>query len=107
MLQSLLTKYGQDPNIATFEPNYTVSITAVPNDPYYSSSGSWGQSYQDLYGMHKISAEAAWDQTTGSADIIVADIDTGVDRNHEDLQGQMWVNTAETPDNGVDDDGNG
>jgi chitodextrinase len=37
----------------------------------------------------------------------VADIDTGVDRNHEDLQGQMWVNTAETPDNGVDDDGNG
>ena len=107
VLQSLLTKYSEDPNIVTIEPNYTVSIIAVPNDPYYSSSGSWGQSYQDLYGMHKIQAEAAWDQTTGSADIIVADIDTGVDRNHEDLQGQMWVNTAETPGNGVDDDGNG
>ncbi len=57
--------------------------------------------------MHKIDAAGAWDHTTGAATIIVADIDTGVDRNHEDLQGQMWVNTVETPGNGVDDDDNG
>jgi hypothetical protein len=57
--------------------------------------------------MHKIDAAGAWDQSTGSSSIIVADIDTGVDRNHEDLAGQMWVNSAETPNNGVDDDGNG
>jgi hypothetical protein len=130
-LQQLITKFTKDKNISVVEPNYTVSIlptatqpatpastpktntsevtpdATTPNDPYYSSSGSWGQPYQDLYGMHKIQAETAWDQTTGSANIIVADIDTGVDRNHEDLQGQMWVNTAETPGNGVDDDQNG
>ncbi len=85
-----------------------VTPTATtPNDPYYSSSGSWGQAYQDLYGIHKINAASAWDQSTGSDNIIVAGVDTGVDRNHEDLAGQMWTNPGETPGNGLDDDGNG
>jgi subtilisin family serine protease len=40
-------------------------------------------------------------------DIIVAVIDSGVDVNHEDLQGKIWINTKEIPGNGIDDDGNG
>jgi uncharacterized protein YjdB len=43
----------------------------------------------------------------GARDIIVAVIDTGVDYNHEDLAANMWVNTGEIPDNGIDDDNNG
>jgi len=39
--------------------------------------------------------------------IIVAVIDSGVDITHEDLQGKIWVNTKEIPNNGKDDDGNG
>lgn len=39
--------------------------------------------------------------------IIVAVIDSGVDIEHEDLQGKIWVNTDEIPDNGIDDDQNG
>ncbi len=39
--------------------------------------------------------------------ITVAVIDTGVDYNHPDLAANMWVNTQEIPDNGVDDDNNG
>ncbi len=43
----------------------------------------------------------------GSPDVIVAVIDTGVDYNHLDLRNNIWVNPAEIPDNGKDDDGNG
>ncbi len=40
-------------------------------------------------------------------EIIVAVVDSGVDVNHEDLQGQIWINKGEIPDNGIDDDKNG
>jgi subtilisin family serine protease len=39
--------------------------------------------------------------------IIVAVIDSGVDINHEDLQGKVWINEDEVPNNGLDDDNNG
>ena len=42
-----------------------------------------------------------------SDDVIVAVIDSGVDVNHEDLQGKVWINKGEIPNNGIDDDGNG
>lgn len=40
-------------------------------------------------------------------EIVVAVIDSGVDIEHEDLAGSIWVNEDEIPDNGIDDDGNG
>ncbi len=39
--------------------------------------------------------------------IIVAVVDSGVDIYHEDLQGKIWTNPNEIPDNGIDDDNNG
>jgi cell wall-associated protease len=42
-----------------------------------------------------------------STPVIVAIIDSGIDTEHADLKGQMWVNTKEIPDNGIDDDKNG
>ena len=45
--------------------------------------------------------------TCGDPSIIVAVVDEGVKYSHPDLQANMWVNTAEIPGNGVDDDSNG
>ncbi|MDX1446416.1 S8 family peptidase [Lishizhenia sp.] len=42
-----------------------------------------------------------------SSEVVVAVIDSGIDIDHEDLQGQIWVNTDEIPGNGIDDDNNG
>jgi subtilisin family serine protease len=39
--------------------------------------------------------------------IVVAIIDSGVDYEHPDLQGKLWVNSKEIPNNGIDDDNNG
>lgn len=39
--------------------------------------------------------------------VIVAVIDTEIDTNHEDLKNQIWVNSDEIPNNGIDDDENG
>ena len=45
--------------------------------------------------------------TTGDPEIIVAVCDHGVKYTHPDLVDNMWTNTGEIPDNGIDDDGNG
>ena len=39
--------------------------------------------------------------------VVVAIIDSGVDVEHEDLEGVIWTNEDEVPGNGKDDDGNG
>jgi subtilisin family serine protease len=42
-----------------------------------------------------------------STTVVVAVIDSGMDVEHKDLQGKMWVNEKEIPNNGIDDDKNG
>lgn len=49
-----------------------------------------------IYGMTKIQAVEAWNKHRGTKEIIVADIDTGVDYNHEDLSFNMWRNPNPT-----------
>lgn len=39
--------------------------------------------------------------------VIVAVIDSGIDIEHKDLEGRIWTNTKEIPNNGIDDDKNG
>ena len=93
--------------------NYLSNERAVPNDTrffqqwQYINDGSTG-------GIPGIDTDAdiAWDITTGglTADgdtIVVCVIDNGVDIIHEDLQDNMWINHAEIPNNGMDDDNNG
>ena len=100
--------YQQHPDVLYAEPNYIVKALVVPNDP----------SFGDLWGLHNIGqaggtndadtdAPEAWGITTGSSDVVVAVIDTGVDYNHQDLSENMFRNQADCNNNGVDDDGNG
>ena len=54
-----------------------------------------------------INATSAWDLSTGSNQVIVAVIDTGVLYTHSDLSANIWTNSGEIPGNGIDDDHNG
>lgn len=82
--------------------NSLVTPQAIPNDPSFSLQ--WGLHNSN---NRDIDAPQAWDITTGSDEIVIAVIDTGVDYNHPDLRNNIWVNTGEIPNNGIDDDGNG
>jgi|GEM_PF-7079161 len=99
------------------EPDYIVRANAIPNDQYYSQ----------LYGMGLLSMPQAWDITTGSNQIVVGVIDTGIDLNHPDLVSNIWINPnpnsygsyindingynfisgASNPSNPMDDEGHG
>ncbi|MGK0211673.1 MAG: cell wall-associated protease [Polaribacter sp.] len=61
-------------------------------------------------GVPGISLDKCYSQNKNKVkdkNIIVAVIDTQIDLNHEDLQGQLWMNSSEIPDNEIDDDHNG
>lgn len=106
-IQEVAKEFDADPSVEYAEPNFKIETTRIPNDPYYSSSGSWGQVYDDLYGLKKLNSAAAWDITTGSESVVVAVIDTGFDYNHFDLAENVWTNGDEIPGNNIDDDQNG
>jgi len=63
------------------------SSPVIPNDPMFS---------QQWY-LKKIGATKAWATTTGSTNIVVAIMDTGVDYTHPDLAANIWVNPGEIP----------
>ncbi len=90
------------------EPSLVSHFSRVPNDPMYGNySPDQTTNLPGLYGMKQIGMETAWNTSIGSSSVVVAVIDSGIDRTHPDLQSNLWVNRGEIPGNGRDDDGNG
>lgn len=59
------------------------------------------------WGADLIKAPEVWAKGYTGQGVVVAVLDTGVDRNHSDLSANIWKNTKEIAGNGIDDDGNG
>ncbi|MBT8356384.1 MAG: S8 family serine peptidase, partial [Desulfobacterales bacterium] len=111
-VEQALDMYRNDPDVEYAEPNYIYHATLTPNDT----------SFGELWGLHNtgqpvngtsgtsdadIDATEAWDVATGGS-VIIAVIDSGVKYDHEDLVGNIWINSMEnTGTGGVDDDSNG
>ncbi len=105
-VNGLVGNLRAEAQVAYAEPNYIYTTSFVPNDPFYASSNSWGQGFDDLYGLKKMAMAAAWDVNKG-AQTVVAVVDTGLDFTHPDIQGNIWINADEVANNGIDDDNNG
>jgi len=94
-------------------PDKSAGNNLLPNDPlldqqwHYLNTGTNGGMFDA-----DLDAEQAWDFTTGGLSaagdtIVVAVIDGGVDFQHPDLTANAWINRAETPNDGLDNDQNG
>ncbi len=89
-----------DPRVEWAEVDHLRDLMKVPGDQLYR---------QFQWDMRRILAEQAWDVTTGSPDVIVAVLDTGIDSSHPDLAGKLvpGYNFLHDDKNTEDDSGHG
>jgi serine protease len=93
----LSSKLKKSDDIEWAEPRYLYELCFDPDDP----------SFNTQWNLSKILASQAWDISQGDTSVIIGIVDTGVDWDHPDLNGNIWINRDEIPGNGVDDDLNG
>ncbi len=78
---------GRDPRFEWVEPDYLAypaqadGVELVPDDPEFA----------DQWGLEQIEAPAAWEVETGSETVVIAIVDSGIDRMHPDLLSKLWV----------------
>jgi subtilisin family serine protease len=100
----LVAQYRSFPEVEYAEENFTIQVTdavdsalepVLPRDPQFEQQ--WALANSGQRGGKQgadISATMAWATTTGSDDVVVAVLDTGVDYTHEDLLTNMWLRPA-------------
>jgi subtilisin family serine protease len=79
--ERLITALQNHPDVEYAEPDFTAEAIATPNDPLFMNDQQWH--------LTMINAPAAWDISTGSSNVVVAVVDSGVNANHPDLAGKI------------------
>nr|WP_201763439.1 S8 family serine peptidase [Chengkuizengella marina] len=97
-VEKALEQYKNRADVEYAEPIIEYYALFTPNDPLYAS---------DQYGPQIMDAEDAWDIEQGSSSVVVAVIDTGVQANHEDLQGKVIAGYDFIDNDNDPSDGNG
>lgn len=94
----MIKKLSANPAIEIAEPDFKQTTLAVPDDARFSELWAMQNTGQNggTAGAD-IKAVDAWDISTGSHDVVIGIIDTGMDYNHPDLQANRWVNPGNMP----------
>ncbi len=97
-----MARLSTERSVISWGENLKIKALSAPND---LSSRLW---HLDHTSPFHINALNAWGDSTGSHDVVVAVIDSGIKINHPDLKDNLWINQAElNGEKGVDDDQNG
>lgn len=108
-----IDKLKEYPEIEFASPNYEFKMSdeSTPKfDDYFDDEYPKGMV---MWGLEYVNGPEAWEYNSGSPDVVVGIVDSGVDFNHPDLKDNMWINkgewgeNGELSNNGIDDDGNG
>jgi len=83
--ESMIGDIANIAGVDAVEREKPAHISLVPDDQYYS---------MDQWGLQKINASKAWDYVTGSKNVTIAVLDTGVDYTHDDLAANMWKDSS-------------
>lgn len=96
------------PDVLYAEADQRVQLLASPDDTWFPLQWNLQNTGQNggTPGID-IRAPQAWDLTTGSAEVAIGILDTGLDLEHPDLVPNLWTNPVECDGDGSDDDGNG
>ncbi|MGI9413518.1 MAG: S8 family peptidase, partial [Hyphomicrobiales bacterium] len=94
------------------EPDPCRNKEEAANDPHFEGAGLWGQKFDNQWAIKRVGFSEdkpdSWPALDALKPVTVAVIDSGLDWYHPDLPSNvLWRNEKETPDNGIDDDGNG
>jgi subtilisin family serine protease len=79
-----------DPRVRRAEVDHVRRIAAPPNDPLFD----------EQWNLRAVHAPEAWELTTGSPDVVVAVLDTGIISGHPDLNGRLVPGYPESADDG-------
>jgi len=91
--------FENDTNVVYAAPVIRIKQTVWPNDPLFFPN-QWAL-------LNTTNISEAWNLTKGDSNIVIAIIDSGIDPSHQDLKNNIWNNTNETPNDGLDNDNNG
>nr|WP_321234298.1 S8 family peptidase [uncultured Psychroserpens sp.] len=106
-VEDAITAFYQSREVLVAQKNHKVTTRAtIPDDSFFAQQWQYVQASDG-----DIDADEAWDITTGGTTlngniIVAAVLDDGHDTNHEDFEDNIWINDAEIPNNGIDDDQN-
>lgn len=97
-VEEAIMRFSKRPGIEYVEPNYILQLSALQQEEI-----------TDQWSLLKIQAPQAWETFSDleKVPVLLATVDTGIDRSHPDLEANIWSNADEIADNNLDDDGNG
>ena len=96
-VEKLINALKSQAQVEFVEPNYVYTTELAPNDPGTAQQYAW----------NTIDANEAWDVHSGNSSTVIAIVDTGIQRNHPDLDAKIVSGYDFVNNDNAADDGNG